>query len=514
MATTTEPAPAAASPWSAARRALAGIRARIVVGYVLLMTVGLVVAVLVTRQVQLARVDREIEREQAQEVEELRRLATGRNPTTGQPFGHDVSAILQTFLDRNVPSDDEAFYGVVAGEQPLSSTAAPDLFGDPQFMTAAWVMAPTSWTTESDARWASGPARDERVGEVRALAVPLMVGDAPGGTFVVASFPADDQREVADLVRVISFAGAAVLVLTTALAWSLAGRVLRPVRELTATARRITESDLSARIPVDGHDELAELGDTFNDMVERLDHSFTSQRRFLDDVAHELRTPITIARGHLEVLGDEPEERAETVAIVTDELDRMGRYVSDLLLLAKAEQPDFLVTAPIDLGELALDLHQRLGGLAPRTWVLDAAPPVGLVTIVADRERLEQAVLNLATNAVQHTHDGDEIGLAISAAGRVARLSVRDTGPGVDPAVAGALFDRYARAATSRTSRPDGAGIGLSIVDAIARAHGGQASVESAPGAGATFTVTIALPTWAPPYEHPLVASPDQERTP
>jgi two-component system OmpR family sensor kinase len=142
--------------------------------------------------------------------------------------------------------------------------------------------------------------------------------------------------------------------------------------------------------------------------------------------------------------------------------------------------------------------------------VLDAAPPVGLITVVADRDRIEQAVLNLATNAVQHTGVGDEIGLSITAVGRVAQVSVRDTGPGVDPAIAGALFDRYTRAATSRTSRPNGTGIGLSIVDAIARAHGGQASAESAPGGGATFTLTLPLPNWAPPIEGPPVPVPQE----
>jgi signal transduction histidine kinase len=516
-ATMTEPArvvPASPAPrlWAVMRRAAASIRVRIVVGYLLLMTIGLVIAVLVTRQVQLARVDREIEQEQAQEVEELRRLAEeGIDPATGEPFGEDVAAIFDTFLSRNVPSDDEGFYALVAGQPFQSSTGSPALFDDPQFPAAWQVSSPTTWTTETDLTWPAGLTAGERVGEVRSLAVPLMSGDRPGGVFVVASFPNDDQREVADVVRVITLASIAVLALTTAVAWSLAGRVLRPVRELTATARRITESDLSARIPVDGHDELAELSTTFNDMVERLDHGFTAQRQFLDDVAHELRTPITIARGHLEVLGDDPAERAETVDIVTDELDRMSRYVSDLLVIAKADQPDFLVIAPIDLGELALDLHQRLRGLADRTWVLDDAPPVGIVTIEADRARLEQAILNLATNAVQHTADGDEIGLAITAAGRAAHLAVRDTGPGVDPALAGTLFDRYSRAATSRTSRPDGTGIGLTIVDAIARAHGGHASVTSTAGVGATFTVTIPLATWAPPYAH--AAHPEEEQT-
>jgi signal transduction histidine kinase len=483
------PTPAVATT---VRRGLASIRVRIVVGYLVLLIVGLAIAILVTRQVQHARADREIEREQAQEVEELRSLARGRDPATGELFGGDVAAIFDTFLDRNVPSDDEAFYTIVDGQPFRTSTAAPDLFSDPQFVPAWTVETPTAATHKSAVT---------DVGEVRSLAVPLFSDGEVGGVFVVASFPADDHAEVEQVVRVISLAGLAVLVVSAAVAWSLAGRVLRPVRQLTATAKEITESDLSARIPVDGHDELAELGSTFNEMVDRLERGFTSQRQFLDDVAHELRTPITIARGHLEVLGDDPTDRAETVAIVTDELDRMSRYVADLLVLAKAEQPDFLVAEPLDVGELVLDLHERVKALGPRSWVLDATPPVGQFTVVADRERIFQAVLNLAANAVEHTESGAEIGIGAAVAVQDARLWVRDTGPGVDPAVADNLFRRYARAATSRTSRPDGAGIGLSIVDAIARAHGGSVTVESDPERGATFGITIPLSpaVWPPP---------------
>src|SRR5690606_6248307 len=138
------------------------------------------------------------------------------------------------------------------------------------------------------------------------------------------------------------------------------------------------------------------------------------QRQFLDDVAHELRTPITIARGHLEVLGDDPAERDETIAIVTDELDRMNRYVNDLLLLAKADQHELqrqlLRFEPVDVGELASGLIQRVSGIAERRWVLDAAPEPGQLAIVADPGRLTQAMLNLATNAADHTDEGDEIG--------------------------------------------------------------------------------------------------------
>ena len=484
-------------PWlRSTRRALGSIRLRVVAGYMVLLAAALTVAVLVTRQIQISRLDREIRRELAQEVEELRLLAAeGIDPETGLPLGDDVPRILDTFLERNVPSDNEAFYTVVEGAPYRRSfNAPPELVEDPETL-AMWttVREPTSSTHHTD------------VGEVRSLAVPLRSGDAtsddPAGVFVVAFFPDADQAEIAQVIRVAALIGLAVLAVSSVLAWSLAGRVLSPVREMTRTARRITGSDLSARIPVDGHDELAELGHTFNDMVDRLEEGFRAQRRFLDDVAHELRTPITIARGHLEVVGEDPVERAETIEIVTEELDRMSRYVADLLLLAKAEQPEFLALRPVDLGELATDAMTRVKALATRCWVLDAAPPVGRAATLADPDRLTQALVNLATNAAQHTDEGAEIGLGVAADGDHARLWVRDTGPGVDPAVVSSIFDRYSRGTVSRARRPEGTGIGLSIVDAIARAHGGAVSVVSPPGQGATFTVTIPLtiPLTTPP---------------
>ena len=150
------------------------------------------------------------------------------------------------------------------------------------------------------------------------------------------------------------------------------GRVLAPLRLLTDTARSITETDLTRRIPVSGHDEIAELARTFNAMLDRLERAFASQRAFVDDASHELRTPITIVRGHLELLGDDPDERRETVALVTDELDRMSRFVDDLLLLARAERDDFLRVGEVELGALTDELLDKAARSARARWQLEA----------------------------------------------------------------------------------------------------------------------------------------------
>ncbi|MFP5489606.1 MAG: ATP-binding protein [Acidimicrobiia bacterium] len=483
MTTTTEP--------TGHGRWWSSIRLRIVVGYVLLLTAALAISILVTRQVLVGRLERDIDRALTQEVEELRNLAAGNDPATGEPFGADAEAILDTFLRRNVPATNEAFYAFVDGSRFLSSFNAPqEVWDDPAFVDR--------WATVPSPVQATAPSA---AGEIRYLAVPLVSPNGVDGVLVVAHFMDADRDEILVVVRILMVAGLVVLVASAVLAWSLAGRVLRPVRELTATAQRISEADLSQRIEVDGRDELAELGVTFNAMVDRLESGFEQQRRFLDDVAHELRTPITIVQGHVDLLGDDPAERAEGISVINDELDRMNRYVNDLLLLAKAEGGDFLQFEPVDLGELAATLDQRVRLLGEREWLVDAAPAPGSVAILGDRARLVQAVLNLATNAVQHTEADDRIAIGVDTGDGIARLWVRDTGHGLDDDTLEQLFTRRFRGAASRARRSDGTGIGLSIVDAIARGHGGRATAANEPGGGARFT--IELPIDPPPEDIP-----------
>jgi signal transduction histidine kinase len=461
------------------RRFQASFRARVLAGYVGLLAVATFAAIFVAREALAGGLDERIDSELVQESRELRQLATGNDPETGEPFDDRVRRIFEVYLSRNIPSRNEVLLTFVDGEPFLRSgrTVAYRLDRDPELV----------------ARWGSLERTDRGGvdtpdGRVEYLAVPLVGGGETRGVFVAAIFRDRESGEVEDALRVVAGVGLAMLLVGSVLAWLLADRVLRPVTAVTKTARTISGGDLSRRIPVSGHDEIAVLAATFNDMLARLQTAFETQRRFVDDAGHELRTPLTIVRGHLELLEDDPAERRATLELVLDELDRMSRLVNDMLTLAKWERPDFLSTAPVDVGVLTDDVLAKAEAIGNRRWSLDAR---ATGTIVADRQRVTQALVQLAQNAVQHTEEGDEIGLGTFVGGGETRLWVRDTGPGIPFEEQERVFARFYRSSVGRGS--DGAGLGLSIVQAIARAHGGRLELASVPGSGATFTVVLPL---------------------
>lgn len=462
------------------RRIYIGFRGR-VLGLLAVVVAGATFGGLfVQRAVLLRQLDAEIEKSLEQERDELEALAVGNDPSTGTPFGGDVRAIFDTFLDRNLPAEGEVYFAFVDGAF-YDSTAAPiDVESYPE-LTSKW-----GDLTIGEWGWLSTEA-----GPARYLAVPLTFDGRTPGVFVVANFVQGERDEIESYVRVSAVVAAAVLVLAMGLAWSVAGRLLRPVRQLTRAAEAITDADLSQRIPVEGNDEITRLAQRFNEMLDRLAASFAAQRAFVDDAGHELRTPITIVRGHLELMGSEPQEQRATIELVTEELDRMARIVDDLLLLAKAEQPDFVQASPVEVADLTADLLAKSRALGDRRWRLDASD-VGLVHI--DRQRVTQAVLNLARNAVEHTSPGADIGLGSKCVNGEVRLWVRDSGPGVDLRDRDLIFDRFTRGRAGRR-RSDGAGLGLAIVRSVALAHGGRVELESESGHGATFTIVLPTPS-------------------
>jgi signal transduction histidine kinase len=324
--------------------------------------------------------------------------------------------------------------------------------------------------------------------EYRIAVQPIVQGDQRAA-FVVSHDVSASRKPLRDLMVTYALLSALSVLLIAAVASWLAGRLLQPVRRLRETAQGITEGDLSGRLEVTGNDDLTDLQRTFNDMLDRLEDAFATQRRLLDDAAHELRTPLTVLRGHLEVVAaDDAADVEATRTLLLDEVDRMSRLVSDLLLLAKAQRPDFVRAEPTDVEALTNGALDRARGLADRTWMLDAATPA-LVSL--DAQRITQALLQLAHNAVQHTSDGDEIGLGSMVIGNRLELWVRDTGPGVPGEMRDHLFDRFSQAEPGH----DGFGLGLSIVSAIAEAHGGQAKLDDARTgrAGATFRLVIPI---------------------
>jgi signal transduction histidine kinase len=459
-----------------------GLRARIILVHVGLLAFAVLASVLVARQALLVRLEERIDAELVQEVKELRKLARGTDPETGEPFGENVRRLFRVFLQRNIPSRHEVVITFVNG-QPFERSplrAEPYRLDEDEQLIALW-----GRLEETDRGDVPTPG-----GRVKYLAVPISRSDGrPVGVFVVANFRDQEEDELDGAILALGGVGLAILLIGSILAWRLAGSVLRPVSAVTSTARSITETSLERRIPEQGSDEIAQLAATFNDMLDRLERAFTMQRRFLDDAGHELRTPITIVRGNLEFPDEDPEERERTVKIMLDELDRMGRIVDDLLLLAQADEPDFLHLDLVDVAALTTELQTKATALGHRAWQIEA---VGRGIIVADRQRLTQAMIGLAQNAVQHTEDGDEIALgsAVSPTGQ-ARLWVRDSGPGIPAEDQERIFERFVRGAGDRRLR--GAGLGLAIVRAIATAHGGRIELESSPDSGTTVAIVVPM---------------------
>jgi signal transduction histidine kinase len=468
------------------RRMLFGTRSRILAWCIVLVAFSEVASILVIRQTLFIRLERRVERSLVQEMEEFRALVKqGGNPKTGKRFGNDVSELFKTFLRNNIPDDDEYLLTIIDGELHRSSPR-----GLPK---------PLEPDSPLIKRWAQlkQPIQGEELtsrGKILYAVEPVIIKQEVRGIFVVAHLIAGERQEVDEAVLVVIQVGVVAISVASVLAWITAGKVLSPLRQLMETARAISESDLTRRIPVKGNDEIGELSMTFNEMLDRLEAAFASQRNFVDDVGHELRTPITIVRGYLELLAYEVPQQRETVELVTDELDRMTRFVEELLLLAKAEQPNFLVLELVDVSELTEELYAKAKALGDRIWRLEI---IGNGRIVADRQRITQAMMELAKNATRYSKVGDEITLGSSFARGKVRFWVRDTGAGIASSEQERIFERFARTSNS-CDHKDGAGLGLAIVKAIANAHSGAVELISKPGVGSTFTLVLPL---EPPQE-------------
>lgn len=334
--------------------------------------------------------------------------------------------------------------------------------------------------------------------DYRVAVVPVQLAeDTSPATLLVAYDVGAELQQLNVATLAFSGAGLAALAIGAVTAWLAVGRMMRPVRQLRNTAQHITEHDLGTRVPVTGDDEFAELTETINDMLDRLETSVDAQRQLLDDVGHELRTPITIIRGHLELTDPEdPAEVAETKEVALDELDRMSLLVNDLVTLAQANRTDFVSPKPTNIDQLIASVRNRATGLGEQNFVMQADAEADTV-VTLDPHRISQALLQLCANAVKFSPADSTItlGYALHAPESLnpqVVLWVQDEGRGIPADQVEEIFTRFHRG--DDVERIDGSGLGLSIVKAIATAHGATVYVDSTEGVGSTFSIGIPIP--------------------
>jgi two-component system, OmpR family, sensor kinase len=465
-----------------APRGFAGftVRTRIAASVAVLAGLALAGAGLVVYALESTRIERGVSTQVDQELAEFARLRDeGIDPEARPVQGfNDIRTLIEVFLLRNVPDENELLVGYWDGAPRVTSdTAHQALIREPEFLTVVEQRLETGGTESIDTTW----------GEVVVTVQPV-VDQQRAGAFVIAYFLEDEHAELNRVMQTYTTVSLLSLGIITVLAAWQSGRLLRPLRTLRQTAEEITVTDLSRRIPESGHDDISALTHTFNEMLARLEGAFTGQRQFLDDAGHELKTPLTVIRGHMELLdSDDPDEVESTRRLLLDEIDRMSRLVGDLIMLAKTDRPDFLKQDAVNVGPFTMTVLEKCRALGERTWVLDEQAEF---LAWVDEQRVTQAMLQLAQNAVKHTEEGAEIGIGSHVdADHGLRLWVRDTGHGVPDGDKEVIFERFGR---SRVLEGDeGFGLGLSIVHAIATAHGGTVHVEDVLPQGARFVLTL-----------------------
>ena len=320
------------------------------------------------------------------------------------------------------------------------------------------------------------------------------------GTLIVGQ-PLDLSAPLRRLIGTLVLAVPATLLVALLGGYWLASRAMRPVHRITHTARTISETDLSRRLNLNTPDEIGELARTFDEMLDRLQAAFTRQRQFTADASHELRTPLTIIDLEVDRALAQPRTAAEyeqALATIGAENDHMSRLVNNLLLLARADAGQAaLQRERLDLSDVVLDVIERLAPLARQNHLELVAGDLPELTLCGDRMYLAQMFTNLIENAIKYTTGvGQHISIEVEGRSGWGYVRVSDDGPGISTEHLPHIFDRFYRADPARSyaeETPDGSGLGLSIVQWVAGAHGGTVSASSSLGHGALFEVRLPL---------------------
>ena len=366
---------------------------------------------------------------------------------------------------------------------------------------------------ERNALWREVVARDAAAAvdpkELYGYGVPVSTDASDARVVEVWRSYDEAANELIPFLEFVSFAIPALVILAIAGSWWMARSAMAPVQDIVEQARRISEHDLAARLPVERpKDEIGQLATTFNALLARLDIAFRQreetlrqQRQFVADASHELRTPLTSIEGYARMLRqwgtEDPEATREAAEAIEREAGRMRRLVIGMLDLAHGDVGVDLATGRYDLREIVNDAVGSARMAAGGKVGVFAEVPAETVLAVVDRERMYQVLGILLDNAIKYTPEDGAVTVSVARSGDVVTLAVRDTGVGIDARHLPRIFDRFYRADEARST--GGSGLGLAIAKQIVERHGGEIAVASEPGEGTTFTVTLPVAGSAAP---------------
>jgi heavy metal sensor kinase len=339
------------------------------------------------------------------------------------------------------------------------------------------------------------------IGHQRILTARLHAGSTELTVVHLAPL-AEVDRELQELLIVLSTAVPVALVLSGGLAYLLARKALAPMEHLHRMTARITADRLDRRLPVSNpNDELGHLAQTINDMIARLERSFTEIRRFTADASHELRTPLTALRTEVEVALSKPAEAVDhqnLLGSILEECERLTRLTEQLLALAREDtRMTQQAYQPLDLTALVRGVVENMRPLAEAKGLRLRQQGEGTLTMRGDAARLRQVFYNLLDNAIKYTPESGEIDIRLERRGADALVVLRDTGIGIPAEHLPHVFERFYRVDKARSRAEGGTGLGLSIAHSIVTAHGGRIELDSASGRGTVCTVSLPLEAMA-----------------
>jgi two-component system OmpR family sensor kinase len=460
------------------------LRSRLVAILATLITLGLLISGISTystlKNYLYARVDEQLRSVQPQAVHALIDSAQNGGPSPEGPPGNLPIAVYAELRGSSGNEIAHVSFGFAGGE------------------TRYTPLLPHSLHASARGTLLTVPSEQSDSYQYRVLATALS-----GGTLVVAIPLAEPQDTLGRLLRIELIVAIALLAAISLIAWALIRRELTPLDRMAEAATEIAGGDLSRRVDEpDGRTEVGRLGRALNTMLAGIEHAFEVRRaseermrRFLADASHELRTPLTSIRGYAELFrrgaAERPQDLELSMRRIEDEAARMGALVEELLLLAHVDQTRPMEEAEVDLSSLVRDAvedaHARDRHRTLNTTIEDG------VFVLGDSDRLVQAVGNLIGNAFVHTPSECPVSVEMAANGSSAQLTVADSGEGLSPEALKHAFDRFWRGDPSRARQSGGVGLGLAIVAAVARAHGGTVSADNRPEGGAVFSLRLPL---------------------